>query len=115
MMWVRVAGFLVVPRPHIDCRRLFAKCGERAVGLDDVERMCGDVDRALRETLVDYGCPVRRVVVDLGWGNVYVVDEGDKTSNGGDCIDVVREVVNTRYDVVIVPFVGQVPIFVEHG
>jgi len=115
IQWVRVAGFLVVTRPSIDCRRLFAKCGERVVGLEDVERMCSDVDRALREALVDYGCPVRRVAADLGWGSVYVVDERDKASNGGDCIDVVREVINTRYDVVIIPFVGQVPILVEYG
>jgi len=110
MMWVKIAGFLVVPRPHVDCRRLFEKCGERAVGLEDVERMCNDVDRELRETLLDYGCPVRRVLTDLGWGNVYAIDEKDKTKDGSYCIDVVREVVNTRYDVAIIPFIGQVPV-----
>jgi len=106
-MWVKVSGFLVVPRPRVDCRQLWGRCGEKLVNTD-VEKFCEDVDRAVREALMDYGCPVRRVSVDLGWGNVYAIDEGDKTRDGGNCIDVIREVVKSRYDVTIIPFVGSV-------
>jgi len=113
IQWVRVAGILVVPRPSIDCRRLWARCGEKLAGTD-VERFCDDVDRAIRDVLMDYGCPVRRVAVNLGWGSVYIVDERDRTNDGGDCIDVVREAISSRVDVVIVPFVGQVPILVGY-
>jgi len=107
--WVEVSGFIVVPRPSVDCRYLWFKCGEKVLG-SDVEKLCGDIDRAIREVLRDYGCPVRRVVVDLGWGFAYAIDELDKTSDGGKCINVLREVVRSRYDVMIIPFVGQVPV-----
>jgi len=107
--WVKIAGVLVVPRPSLDCRRLASRCGGRLVGTD-VERFCGDVGVRIRDVLREYGCPVRRVAVTLGWGDVFAIDEGDKAVDGSECIDVVREEVESRFDVVIVPFVGQVPV-----
>ena len=112
MQWVKVAGVLIVPRPSLDCRQLWDRCGARLAGTD-VERFCGDVDRAIREVLLDYGCPVRRVAVSLGWGSVYAVDERDVGEGGVKCVDVVYEVVKSRFDVAIVPFVGQVPVLLS--
>jgi len=107
--WVKASGFLIVPRPGLDCRMLWFKCGEKAVG-SGIEKLCGDIDRQIRSALAESGCPVRRVVVDLGWGNVYLVDELDRTEGGEKCIDMVREVISSRYDAVFIPFVGQVPV-----